>query len=128
MAKPQRFLLGVAYAPGKDPNIVKGADGKRDFFTAEELELAAWTFLKGGAQVGLLHSRDPALADGHFAVTETSIYRGPDWTVGEQVIKAGTWLIGGIADEDTWARAQRGEFNGFSPDGTAKRRKPLRST
>jgi hypothetical protein len=128
MAEPQRFILGVAYTPGRDPHITKGLDGTRDYFTADELEKAAWTFLKGGAQVGLFHSRDPAVASGHFEVTETYIYRGPDWTVGDQVIKAGTWLIGGIADEVAWGIAQRGEAAGFSPDGVAKRRKPARPT
>jgi len=54
--EPQRYVLSIAYKAGKDPRITKGADGGRDFLTAESLELAAWNYLaKGDPQVGIGH-------------------------------------------------------------------------
>src|SRR5690349_17549276 len=93
----QRYLLSLAYQAGPDPLIQKGADGGRDYFTAAELEKAAWSFLPGGAAVGLFHGPDETI--GHFTVTESYIYRGPDWDLGDVVVKSGDWLIGGICDE-----------------------------
>jgi hypothetical protein len=114
-----RYVLGLAYQAGQDPRIAKGADGGRDFFTPEELEKACWSFLPGGAQVGLFHA-DNTL--GHMTVTESYIYRGPDWDQGNGVvIKAGDWLIGGICDEIAWNLVKSGKVTGFSPQGVARR-------
>lgn len=116
-----RFILGLAYQAGRDPRIAKGADGARDFFSAEELEKACWSFLPGGAQVGLFHGPEETI--GHFTVTENYIYRGPDWDQGGGVIiKAGDWLIGGICDAVAWNLVKSGRVTGFSPQGVAKRR------
>ncbi len=117
----QQFVLGLAYQAGQDPRIAKGADGARDFFTAEELEKACWSFLPGGAQVGLFHGSDATL--GHMTVTESYIYRGPDWDQPDgTVIKAGDWLIGGICDDIAWDLVKTGKVTGFSPQGQARRR------
>lgn len=118
----QRYLLSVAYQAGPDPRIRRGADGGRDYFTAEELEKAAWSYLPGGAQVGLFHGPEETV--GHFRVTESYIYRGPDWDVGDGiVVKAGDWLIGGICDEIAWDLYKRGRITGMSPQGVARRRR-----
>jgi len=125
----QRYVLGLAYQSGRDERITKGLDNTRDYFTPDELEMAAWSFLPSGAQVGIFHSDDPALASGHFTVTESYIYRGPDWDVEGTLIKAGDWLVGGICDEPAWALVKSGRVTGFSPQGVAKRRKStVRST
>jgi hypothetical protein len=119
----QRYILGVAYQAGLTTSIEKGLDGHLDYFTAEELEKAAWSFLPGGAQVGLFHGPDETI--GHFTVTESYVYRGPDWDHGNGVvIKAGDWLIGGICDEIAWRLVKSGAVTGFSPQGIAKRRRP----
>lgn len=122
-AEPQRYLLALAYQAGIDERITKGQDGARDFFTPAELEKAAWSFLQeGGAQVGLFHGPEQTL--GHFDVTESYIYRGPDWDLGDGlVVKAGDWLIGGICDDVAWDLYQKGYITGMSPQGTAKRRR-----
>jgi hypothetical protein len=118
-----RFILGLAYQAGRDPRIAKGADGGRDFFTAEELEKACWSFLPGGADVGLFHGPDDTI--GHFTVTESYIYRGPDWGQPDgTVIKVGDWLIGGICDAASWQLVKSGKVNGFSPQGFARRITP----
>lgn len=119
---PQRYLLALAYQAGPDPRITKGQDGCRDYFTVEELEKAAWSFLPSGGAVGLFHG--PEQTVGHFTVTESYIYRGPDWDMGDEVVvKSGDWLIGGICDEVAWSLHERGLITGMSPQGTAKRRK-----
>jgi hypothetical protein len=120
-ATEQRYLLAVAYQADRDPRIQKGADGGRDFFSPEELEKAAWSFLPGGAKVGLFHGPDDTI--GHFTVTESYIYRGPNWDFGDGVVvKSGDWLIGGICDEVAWDLYKRGLITGMSPQGVARRR------
>lgn len=115
----QRYLLSLAYQAGPDEKIQRGADGGRDYFTPAELEKAAWSFLPGGAAVGLFHGPDETI--GHFTVTESYIYRGPDWDLGDVVVKSGDWLIGGICDETAWDLYKRGLITGMSPQGTARR-------
>jgi hypothetical protein len=126
MPDEQRYVLGVAYQAGPAPEIKRGADGGRDYFSAEELEKAAWSFLPGGAQVGLFHGPDETI--GHFTVTESYIYRGPDWDHGDgTVVKAGDWLVGGICDETAWQLYKSGQVTGFSPQGSARRITPRSS-
>lgn len=117
--EPQRYVLGVAYQAGPDPRIAKGADGGRDYFTAEELEKAAWSFLRNGPQVGLYHLDG---TEGAATVVESYIYRGPDWDLGDGiVVKSGDWLMGAILDDRAWRLHQDGKLNGWSPQGKARR-------
>lgn len=119
--EPQRYLLALAYQAGRDDRIQKGQDGARDYFEAAELEKAAWSFLQdGGSKVGLFHGPEQTI--GHFDVTESYIYRGPDWDMGHVVVKSGDWLIGGVCDEIAWDLYERGLITGMSPQGTATRR------
>lgn len=121
----QRYVLGVAYQAGPDPRIAKGADGARDYFSADELEKAAFSFIPGGAEVGLFHADGTV---GHAQVVESYIYRGPDWDLGDGVIvKAGDWLVGAILDDIAWDLYKSGHVTGWSPQGQARRRTP-RST
>lgn len=118
----QQFVLGLAYQAGPDPRIAKGADGGRDFFTPDELEKACWSFLPGGAEVGLFHADGTT---GHMTVTESYIYRGPAWEQPDgTVIKAGDWLVGGICDDIAWQLVKSGKVTGFSPQGVARRIRP----
>ena len=117
-----RYVLGLAYQAGRDPLIAKGLDGARDFFTADELEKAAWSFLPGGAQVGMFHADGTT---GAARVVESYIWRGDDWDAGNgTIIRKGDWLIGAICDEPAWNLVKSGRVTGFSPQGVAKRRKP----
>jgi hypothetical protein len=125
MADPQRYLLGIAYQAGRDPRIAKGADGSRDYFTAEELEKAAWAFLKANPSVGLFHADG---TEGHAEVVESYIHRGQPWIVDdtpgrEVIVRKGDWLIGVILDDSAWAMYEKGQITGFSPQGSARRRK-----
>ena len=127
MTQPQRYLLALAYQSGKDSRIIKGVDGGRDFFTPEELEKAAWSFLANGTpEVGLFHG--PEQTKGHFTVTESYIYRGPNWDLGDDIIiKAGDWLVGGLCDEVAWDYYTRGLITGMSPQGSARRKRVVRA-
>ena len=120
----QRYVLGVAYQPGKDPLITKGIDGGRDYFTEAELEKAAWSFLQTNPTVGLSHADG---TEGAAQVVESYVLR-QDWVTkssdGEDlVIKAGSWLVGAILDEHSWAMYKAGRITGFSPQGTGTRRR-----
>ena len=120
--EPQRYVLSIAYKAGKDPRITKGADGGRDFFTAEELEKAAWSYLrKGDPQVGIGHIDGTT---GAATVVESYVWRGPDWDLGDGiVVTKGDWLIGMILEPRSWELAQQGKLNGLSPQGVARRRR-----
>lgn len=122
----QRYVLGIAYQAGPDPRIQKGADGHRDYFPAEELEKAAWSFI-GKSIVGIYHADG---TEGHAVVKESYIYRGPDWHItdilgNELVVKSGDWLVGAVLDEVAWNLYKAGHITGWSPQGAAKRRTPL---
>jgi hypothetical protein len=72
--------------------------------------------------VGLFHGPEQTI--GHFDVTESYIYRGPDWDLGDGlVVKSGDWLVGGVCDEIAWDLYKSGHITGMSPQGSAKRRK-----
>ncbi|MFI5880802.1 XkdF-like putative serine protease domain-containing protein [Streptomyces sp. NPDC051554] len=115
----QRYVLGVAYQAGPDPRIQRGADGGRDYFSPEELEKAAWGFLRDGPSVGLFHADG---TEGAATVVESYVYRGPDWHLGEDVVvKAGDWLIGAVLDERAWQLYKAGRITGWSPQGQARR-------
>lgn len=121
---PQRYVLGIAYQAGPDPRIKRGQDGGRDYFTAAELEKAAWQFLRNGPQVGLFHIDGTADNGGAAEVVESYIYRGPTWDLGEGiVVKSGDWLLGAILNERAWQMKLDGKINGWSPQGVARRRR-----
>lgn len=116
----QQYVLGIAYQAGPDPRIQRGADGGRDWFTAEELEKAAWGYLRNGPQSGLFHGPDSTL--GHAEIVESYVYRGPDWDLGNDVVvKAGDWLVGAILDDVAWQLYKSGRVTGWSPQGSARR-------
>ena len=121
----RRYTLGLAY-PANRADVGKAQDGFRDFVGHDALEEAACSFLRKGGKVGIQHEDG---TEGHGEVTESYIYRGPDWHIkasdgSEQVIKAGDWLLSAVWDEPTWQAIKAGELNGFSPQGKARRRQP----
>ena len=58
---------------------------------------------------------------GRGDVVESYIYRCPDLVIGDQIVKAGSWLMGCIWDEPTWAAIQGGKYTGLSLQGFAAR-------
>lgn len=121
-----RFVLGFAHQAGPDPRIRKGVDGRRDYFANDTLEKAAWRFMGSEKLVGTQHSDGTT---GQAEIVESYIYRGPDWEIRPGVIaKSGDWLVGAILNEPAWAAYERGEFDGFSVQGRARRRLLAKST
>jgi hypothetical protein len=118
-----RFVLGLAYQAGRDPKIQRGQDKGRDYFTPDQLEKAAWSFLRHGPVTGLFHVDG---TEGAATVVESSIYRGPDWRItgpdgSVVVVKSGDWLVGAILDEPAWQLYKSGRITGWSPQGSARR-------
>lgn len=111
----QRYTLGVAYPADQ-------VDAHGDYTTPEELERAAWEFMrrvqKGRATIGLMHRSG---TDGAGTVVESYIYRGPDWHVGDQIVKSGDWLLGVIWDEQAWQLIKAGNISGYSIQGMARK-------
>ena len=123
--EPARYVLGFGYQAGPDPRIARGADGGRDYFAAEDLERAAWEYLKKGRQIGLFHADG---TQGAAELVESYVYRGPDWDLGDGVVvRKGDWLIGAILSERSWEMFKAGKITGFSPQGTARRITPRRN-
>jgi hypothetical protein len=127
--EPDRFVLGVAYQPGRDPKIAKGQDGGRDYLTEAELEKAAWSFMLHGQQHGMFHvdgTEDMGLAQ----PVENGIYRNPiPWVVPSPsgppvIVRKGTWLIGSLLNDRAWQMHLDGKVGGWSPQGRARRRRP----
>lgn len=116
----QRYTLSVGY-PAELADVAVARDGHRDFASTGEIEKAAWGYLRNGGGVGLHHADG---TEGAGTVVESYIYRGPDWTEGSQVIKAGDWLVGIVWDPATWDAIKKGTIRGTSMQGTAKRRAP----
>jgi len=114
----QRYVLGLAHQAGPDPRINEGADGGRDYFSPDELEKAAWGFLRKGPAVGLSHVDG---TEGAAEVVESYIYRGPDWPIGDVVVKSGDWLLGAVLDPVAWDLFKAGHIDGWSIQGTARR-------
>lgn len=123
MAEEQRYVLGVAYQAGRDQRIEKGQDGGRDYFTVDQLEKAAWSFLRDGTpQVGIEHADGTT---GAATVVESYVWRGEPWDLGDGiVVRKGDWLVGAILDEPAWAMYKAGRITGWSPQGAARRVTP----
>lgn len=120
-APEARFVLGIAYQCGPDPRIMRGADGGRDFFTAEELEKACWSFGRGPREIGVQHQDGTV---GAAVVVENFIWRAGDTPFGDVIVKNGDWILGTILDEPSWALYKAGKITGFSPQGAARRIRP----
>ena len=117
MATPQRFTLGVAYP-------ANCLDGHGEFMSPETVEKMAWDWMADYREVGILHAAGTV---GHGDPVESYIYRGPDWEIADQVIKAGDWMLGYRWDAPGWALIKSGRLEGWSIDGKAARRPVPRS-
>lgn len=108
----ERFILGVVLEPDSE-------DSQGDIYSAEEVRQACHWYMEHGRQHRLQHRRD--ITD-KLCLLENFI--APcDMEIGEQTVKAGTWLMGvRVLDDDIWEMAKSGELTGFSIGGTAVRR------
>jgi hypothetical protein len=115
---PRQIAYGVVLEPcGPDTTI----DSQGDYYTADDIELAAHGFLeavaKGEAWGDLMH--DDASQIGYPV---ESFIAPVDFAAGDQVVKAGSWVIGmHYPDPAIWDLVQKGELAAFSVAGSGKR-------
>ena len=116
----QKFLLGLAYQAGRQPEIRKGVDGGRDYFEPADLERASWSFMLNGHQHGLFHLDG---TEGVAKTVESGIYRNSiPWVAGpDLIVRQGDWTVGVLADDKAWQAYKDGRVGGLSPQGTARR-------
>ncbi|MEI4646318.1 XkdF-like putative serine protease domain-containing protein [Bacillus cereus] len=106
----KQLVTGVVYEPDVE-------DSHGDTMTAEEIEKAAYTFMENYQHVDKQHDE----IAGKGTVVENWIAKS-DMTVGEQEVKAGTWLMTvRVDDTDTWEEIKKGEVTGFSMGGFGER-------
>lgn len=105
----QRYTLSIAYP-------VAELDAHGAFANATALERACWQYTQQSRAVGLMH-QDGTTGAGELV--ESYIYRGPDWQIGEQVVKSGDWLAGIVWSPAAWERVKSGDYTGLSFQGYA---------
>jgi len=107
----ERFVLGIVL----EPEVV---DAHNEIYSAEEIRRAAHRFMEEfGGQLGIMHRE---AADGRIRILESYIALA-DFTVGDVVVRKGTWLLGvRIVDDELWEQVKAGEFDGFSIGGSAR--------
>ncbi|SCC56648.1 Uncharacterized protein BCZB5J_04497 [Bacillus cereus] len=106
----KQLVTGVVYEPDVE-------DSHGDTMTEEEIEKAAYTFMENYQHIDKQHDE----IAGKGTVVENWIAKS-DMTVGEQEVKAGTWLMTvRVDDTDTWEEIKKGEVTGFSMGGFGER-------
>lgn len=115
---PRQIAYGVVLEPCAAETTI---DSQGDYYTAEDIELAAHGFLegvaKGEAWGDLMH--DDASQIGYPV---ESFIAPVDFPAGDQVVKAGSWVIGmHYPDPAIWELVQKGELAAFSVAGSGKR-------
>ena len=107
----QQIVTGIVLEP-------ETVDAQGDIISAEEIEKAAHKFLAKSRVVGEKH-KSQAQAE----VVES--YIAPqDITIGDQAVKAGTWILSvKVHDGNLWEEVKRGEITGFSIGAIGMREK-----
>ena len=107
----ERFVLGVVLEP-------ETVDAQQDIYSAAEVRQVAHRFLEEFRGLGLMHQ---VPVNGQVKIVES--YVAPeDLQVGDEVVKAGTWLLGvHVLSDELWAKVKAGELTGFSIGGSARR-------
>lgn len=107
----ERFVLGVVLEPDT-------VDSQKDTYSAEEVRKAAHRFMENYGNLGLQHD---AIITGKIKILES--YVAPsDFQVGEETVKAGTWMLAIRAvDDGIWESIKSGSLTGFSIGGSAIR-------
>lgn len=105
----KRLVTGIVYEPDT-------VDSHGDYMTAEDIEKAAHLFMEEYQQIDKQHN----YTDGYGTVVESFVAKS-EMTIGEQVVKAGTWVMTvKVADDETWEAVKKGEITGFSMGGIAE--------
>ena len=109
----QRLLTAVVLEPWDgDPETAEDSeDTQGDVITAEEIEAAMVDYMKDPETfLGFMHGDDPA----PLVLIENWIAR-QELTLGDETVKAGSWLMTMYVDDDElWAAVESGELDGLS--------------
>lgn len=107
----EHYVLGIVLEPNE-------VDAQKDIYSADEVRDAAHTYMAEYQNRGLMHKE---LANDRVDLLES--YLAPvDFSIGDQVVKAGTWLMAvRVKDQKLWDLVKSGGLTGFSIGGTAQR-------
>lgn len=118
----------IAYGVALEPRTADNPDAQGDWYTAEDVELAAHGFLeavaKGEGGADLMHAAD---GEGPFVGYPVESYIAPvdfTWGTGDhmELVAAGSWVLGiHYPDPDVWDRVAKGELAAFSVWGSGRR-------
>ncbi len=107
----KRLLYGIVYEPDTE-------DTYGDFMTRDEIEKTAHEFLEHYRNIDTEHN----LLAGAGVVVES--YVAPvSLSIGDDVIKAGSWVLVTRASEDIWEAWKNGEITGYSMFGISREAK-----
>jgi len=104
-----------------EPRLESDPDTQGDWYTAEDVELAAHGFMaevsKGEGFGDLMH--DETTRAGY----PVESYIAPvEFTLGDQLVKVGSWVMAmHYPDPEIWDRIVKGELNAFSVGGQGTR-------
>ncbi len=114
-AEEERYVLGIVMEPDE-------VDTQGDTQTADTIRKAAFAFMeayRGGGDAGHMGLMHKQLVDGKVAILESYIQKS-DEAMGDESVKAGSWLMGvRVMDDDLWSAVKKGDLTGFSIGGTA---------
>lgn len=103
-------VTGIVYEPNTE-------DTQGEFMTEEEIAKACYWFAKNGNDVDVQHSFK---SQEGVSIVENWVAKA-DFTIGDETIKKGTWLITAeVQNDDIWDKITKGEITGFSMGGRAK--------
>ena len=104
----QKLVYGIVYEPDVE-------DSHEDFMTAAEIEKAAHGFMADARNIDKQHDFNAGVGE----VVES--YIAPtDFTIGEETITKGSWVLVTKASDEVWEEIKKGEITGYSMAGTAE--------
>ena len=117
MTGEERYVLGVVLEP-------ETVDSQGDIYSADEIRRAAFRWMEFFGRRGFMHEQ---LVDDRVRVLES--YIAPvDFGEGENVVKAGSWLLGTrVLDDGMWRDIKAGRLQSYSIGGSAIRRPEKRA-
>lgn len=107
----ERYILGVVLEPDS-------VDSQGDTISAEEIRHAAHGYMEEHGNVGLQHQ---VFVNGKIKIIES--YIAPtDFSIGDELVKAGTWLMAfRVLDDSIWQAIKDGLLDGLSIGGTGRK-------
>lgn len=107
----ERFVYGIVLEPNTK-------DAQDDVISETEIRNAAHGFMENFRNIGLQHQ---VFVNDKVAILESFISPA-DFTVGDETVLKGSWLMGWrIRDDELWKKYRDGDLTGFSIGGTAIR-------